>query len=447
MDCVGPPRGRLTRAESEDGGRCPEAARPADVAARLTGRLGRHRRQLGWPRCAGAQGRSCAADRRQGWLVRRRARACRETLSWIARGSDASGDRPRRESRRGPRDASDKPGFREEMKMLTRRSFVNDAGAVSALAILGLPKMAFARANGDRRFVFIIQRGAADGLNIVAPTGDPAYASLRQDFAPEMAHGASLESFFTLHPALAETAKMYAGKEALFVHAVASPYRDRSHFDGQNVLETGGSGAYRLRDGWMNRMLGLLPADEAKALALSTTVPMALRGSHEVSSYAQSQMASPTDDLMARVSALYSTDQQLHGLWSAAMDTRTMDGDSMQGGGQNGAAIGALAAKMLGGDGARIAMIETNGWDTHSGQRARLSAQLRNLDQLVASLRAGLGPEWSNTLVVVATEFGRTAKPNGTGGTDHGQASAAMLLGGAVQGGTVIADWPGLSDA
>jgi len=331
--------------------------------------------------------------------------------------------------------------------MLSRRTFVAAGSAAASLAALGFPSMSFAKAATNRRFVFIIQRGAADGLHIVAPTGDPAYAGLRGDFAQDLAQGAKLGSFFTLHPALAETAKLYAAKQALFVHAVASPYRDRSHFDGQNVLETGGSGAYRLRDGWMNRLLGLLPADEAKALALSTTVPMALRGSHEVSSYAQSQMASPTDDLMARVSALYSTDQQLHGLWSAAIDTRTMAGDSMQGGGQNGAAIGALAAKMLGGDGARIAMIETNGWDTHSGQRARLNAQLRNLDQLVASLRAGLGPEWSNTLVVVATEFGRTAKPNGTGGTDHGQASAAMLLGGAVSGGRVVADWPGLSSA
>ena len=331
--------------------------------------------------------------------------------------------------------------------MLTRRTFMAAGGTAAALATLGFPNMAFARAATDRRFIFIIQRGAADGLHIVAPTGDPAYAGVRGDFAQDFANGAKLGSFFALHPALAETAKLYGDKQALFVHAVASPYRDRSHFDGQNVLETGGSAAYRLRDGWMNRLLGLLPADEAKALALSTTVPMALRGSHEVSSYAQSQLPSPTDDLLTRVSALYAPDQQLHGLWSAAMDTRMKAGDPMQSGGQNGAAIGALAARMLAGDSARIAMIETNGWDTHSGQRGRLNAQLRSLDQLVAALKAGLGPDWSKTLVVVATEFGRTARPNGTGGTDHGQASAAILLGGAVSGGRVIADWPGLSTA
>ena len=331
--------------------------------------------------------------------------------------------------------------------MLNRRSFIGTAAAAGALASLVMPRMAFARAVTQRRFVFIIQRGAADGLSILAPTGDPAFTGVRGDFAQDSAGGAKLGSFFTLHPSLAETAKLYADKQALFVHAVASPYRDRSHFDGQNVLETGGSAAYRVKDGWMNRLLGLLPAEDAKALALSSTVPMALRGAHEVSSYASSALPNPSEDLLARVSALYESDRQLHQLWSAALDTRMKAGDSMQsGGGQRGAATGALAARMLLGDGARIAMIETTGWDTHSGQRGRLNAQLRDLDQLLASLRTGLGAEWANTLVVVATEFGRTARPNGTGGTDHGQASAAMLLGGAVAGGKVVADWPGLTN-
>src|SRR5213595_3261726 len=164
------------------------------------------------------------------------------------------------------------------MNMLSRRSFIAAGGAATTLATLGFPKMAFARAATDRRFVFIIQRGAADGLHIVAPTGDPAYSGLRGDFAQDLATGTKLGSFFRLHPALGETAKLYAAKQALFVHAVASPYRDRSHFDGQNVLETGGSAAYQLRDGWMNRLLGLLPQGEAKAIAVSATVPVAMRG-------------------------------------------------------------------------------------------------------------------------------------------------------------------------
>jgi uncharacterized protein (DUF1501 family) len=330
--------------------------------------------------------------------------------------------------------------------MLTRRLFLNVASA--SLAALAMPRMAFARANTDRRLVFIIQRGAADGLSIVGPTGDPLHSSLRGSFDQDLAVGAKLGSFFTLHPALAETAKMYAAKQALFVHAVASPYRDRSHFDGQNVLETGGTAAYRLPDGWLNRLLGLLPSEESKALALSDTVPMALRGTREVSSYAPSKLAGPADDLLQRVAAMYQADRQLHDLWSAALATRMEAGDAADSGDRNGAAVGAVAAKLLSGqNGARVAMIETNGWDTHSGQRGRLAAQLRILDQTVAALKSGVGADWANTLVIVATEFGRTVAPNGTGGTDHGQASTAMLLGGAVAGGKVVADWPGLSRA
>ena len=330
--------------------------------------------------------------------------------------------------------------------MFSRRSFLSVGSAFTGLSLLGMPRMAFAGAGGDRRFVFIIQRGAADGLHIVAPTGDPQFAGIRGDFAQDLQTGAKL-GFFTLHPALTETAKMYADRQALFVHAIASPYRDRSHFDGQNVLETGGSSAYQLRDGWMNRLLSLLPPGEGKALALSDTVPMALRGSHEVLSYAPSKLPSPSDDLLQRVGMLYQSDPQLHALWNAAMETRMTAGDvSATAAGQNGQATGELAAKMLAGpNGARVAMIETNGWDTHSGQRGRLAAQLKGLDQTLAAMKVGLGPDWANTLVIVATEFGRTAHPNGTGGTDHGQASAAMLLGGAAAGGKVIADWPGMS--
>jgi uncharacterized protein (DUF1501 family) len=334
------------------------------------------------------------------------------------------------------------------MKMLGRRFFLAASGSAAILSAVGLPRMAFARAATARRFVFIIQRGAADGLSIVAPTGDPAFARVRQAFAEDLVGGARLGNFFTLHPALAETAKIYGANQALFVQAVASPYRDRSHFDGQNVLETGGSAAYRLKDGWMNRLLGLLPQSEAGALALSSTVPMALRGSHEVSSYAPSSLPSASDDLLMRVAKLYEADPQLHELWSAAMTTRMTAGDLGGAAGQSGAATGALAAKLLSGEsGARIAMIETGGWDTHSGQRGRLAAQMRGLDQIVAGLKTGLGADWANTLVVVATEFGRTVAPNGTGGTDHGTASAAMLLGGAVAGGRVLADWPGLSQS
>jgi uncharacterized protein (DUF1501 family) len=330
--------------------------------------------------------------------------------------------------------------------MHDRRAFLGQSAAAAAL-LLAAPHIAIAQPATERRFVFVIQRGAADGLGTLAPTADPAFAGLRGAFAEDMAGGVRIGDY-TLHPALAQVAGLAAAREALFVHAVASPYRDRSHFDGQNVLETGGRAAYALRDGWMNRLLGLLPGADARAIAVSATVPMVLRGGREVASYAPSALPDASDDLLARVAGLYEGDAELHGAWAQAMQTRTMAGDLSGENGRNGAATGALAARLLAGaDGARIAVIETGGWDTHANQRGRLAFQLRGLDALLGALKTGLGTDWASTFVLVATEFGRTAAPNGTGGTDHGTAGLAMLLGGAVAGGRVVADWPGLGAA
>ena len=330
--------------------------------------------------------------------------------------------------------------------MITRRNFV--ALGASAVLASGLgPRMVFARAATERRFVFIIQRGAADGLGTLAPVGDPAFAGQRGALAEDFAAAPRLDSMFALHPSLVGVNKLYQAKQALFVHAVASPYRDRSHFDGQNVLETGGTSAYQLKDGWLNRLLTLLPADD-KAIALAATIPMALRGGVEVASYAPSALPDASDDLLARVSAMYQDDPQLHGIWAQATETRMLTGDLASDNGKNAAATGALAAKLLAAPGgSRIAMIETGGWDTHAQQRGRLAGQLKGLDAMIGGLQQGLGPLWDDTLVVVATEFGRTVKVNGTGGTDHGTGSVAMLLGGAAKGGRVVADWPGLGDA
>jgi len=331
--------------------------------------------------------------------------------------------------------------------MFDRRSFIG-AGAIGAVAMAFAPKMAFAKAETDKRFVFIIQRGAADGLGTVAPVGDPAFAGARGALAVDFEGAARLDSMFALHPSLANVGGLYGKGQALFAHAIASPYRDRSHFDGQNVLESGGAGAYQVKDGWLNRMLGLLPPTQAKAIAVAATVPLALRGSHEVSSYAPSALPQASADLLQRVSMLYEGDSQLHALWSEAMGTRALTSDIADDNGRNAIATGALAAKLLAPEnGARIAMIETNGWDTHAQQRTRLGQQLRGLDGMIGALQAGLGPLWNDTMVLVATEFGRTVAVNGTAGTDHGTASSAMLLGGGVKGGRVLTDWPGLAPA
>src|SRR5260370_4634667 len=194
--------------------------------------------------------------------------------------------------------------------MITRRNFLWCAGAGAGAMLIG-PRIAFASVESERRFVFVIQGGDADGLNIVVPYADPAYASLRGALAIDPSTATKLDGTFALHPSLVETAKMYAAQQALFVHAVASPYRDRSHFDGQNVLETGGTAPYQVRDGWLNRLVALLPASRAQAIAFAPTVPLALRGKVEAASYAPSALPPAPDDLLARGGQLYEHDAQL----------------------------------------------------------------------------------------------------------------------------------------
>jgi len=327
---------------------------------------------------------------------------------------------------------------------IDRRNFLG------ATTLLAAPILSFANALTDRRFVFILQRGAAAGLNIVIPYADPNYVKLRGSLAIETAAPMKLDGTFALHPALAQIRKMYADKEATFFHAVASPYRDRSHFDGQNVLESGSKIPYQLKTGWMNRLLSLLPRDAKEAIAFSSAVPLALQGTYDVTTYAPSSLPEANEDLLMRVQQLYATDRQLNPLWTSALEARGMASGQMQGGDkrQNDAALGKIAAGFLANPkGPRVAMIETSGWDTHSGQNERLDRQLRGLDALIGGLKEGMGSAWSKTVVLVATEFGRTVAANGTGGTDHGTASAAMLLGGAVQGGRIVSDWLGLASS
>jgi uncharacterized protein (DUF1501 family) len=214
------------------------------------------------------------------------------------------------------------------------------------------------------------------------------------------------------------------------------------------VLETGGTRPYDLKSGWLNRLLELLPANQARALAISTIIPAALRGPIDVASYAPSALPDANADLMQRVSSMYQDDPQLHDLWETALQTQALAGDLAGQQGKGASETGKLAASLMSGSqAARVVMIETLGWDTHAGQIGRLHALLTGLDALVGAIRDGLGPAWSQTLVIVATEFGRTAAANGTGGTDHGTGSLAMLLGGAVAGGRIITDWPGLASS
>lgn len=331
---------------------------------------------------------------------------------------------------------------------LDRRSLL--AGTLIGAGSLAVPRLAFAQAAGHRNLLFVLLRGAADGLAMLAPVGDPGLEALRGASLADYDNAPRIGSFFALHPALAEIAKMAQAGEALFVHAAATAYRERSHFDGQNLIETGGTAPYATKDGWLNRLVTMLnegaPAP-LRALAIAPAVPLALRGAAPVSNYAPSALPQASEDLLARVSQLYADDGELGPLWAQALETRAMAGDDGMRNLRDARAAGELAASLMReAGGARIGMIELGGWDTHANQRGTFARAARQLDTLLAAYRTGMGAGWADTMVVVATEFGRTARLNGTGGTDHGTASVALVMGGAVRGGRVITDWPGLAE-
>jgi uncharacterized protein (DUF1501 family) len=343
--------------------------------------------------------------------------------------------------------------------MYTRRTFLQCAlkCAVSGGVAASLPSLAFANAATDSRLVLVILRGALDGLAAVPAYGDGAYAGKRGALAlTSPTH--KLDGLFALHPSLRHLHERWRVRELVVFHAVASPYRERSHFDGQDLLESGGA-RRTARDGWLNRVLPTLAAGHARstdglALALAQNVPLVLRGEARVSSWAPSRLPEVDSDTLQRIADLYSRDATLASRLQAALATDAAADDGMGGGRRRdpvnalGAVAGAAGKFLATTDGPRIAVIETGGWDTHANQGAengQLANRLRALDAGVDSLRAALGAAWSRTAVLIVTEFGRTVAINGTRGTDHGTATCAFLVGGAVNGGRIVTDWPGLA--
>lgn len=335
---------------------------------------------------------------------------------------------------------------------LSRRGLLAGATAAAALAHSGA---VFARAKTEKRFVFVILRGALDGLTAVPPVGDPGYAPLRRKTLIAADAALPLSAPFALHPSFATLHELYRAKEALVVHAAATPYRQRSHFDGQDVLENGGVSALELSDGWLNRAIAELKG--ARGLAVGQQLPLAMRGPAPAASWAPSNLPEPDEDTAARLAHLYDGDPILGPALQEAMATQavlegaaTMNGAKDRSGGYIAVAARAGARLLAAPDGPRIAMLQFPGWDTHvneGGAQGQLANRLAALDRGFAALKEELGPAWRDTVVVVATEFGRTARENGDGGTDHGTGAAAFVLGGAVRGGRVLADWPGLRDA
>jgi len=356
---------------------------------------------------------------------------------------------------------------------MKRREFLGSAALATAGSLL-TRRVVFADTAGQSRLVVIVMRGAVDGLSAVPPVGDPDYVKLRGALAiatPGAADGAlKLDGLFGLHPAFSFLQQSYVARELVVCHAVASGYRERSHFDGQNVLESGGVMPGTLDTGWLNRALDSLPRGAtggAPAVALGANVPLLLRGPVDVTSWSPTRLTAVDDDSLQRVAELYAGDPLLSKRLGEALAADAIARGTAEGlaGGMSGDATGmkpparanrsrydevarAAAGFLRHDHGPRLAVFDTTGWDTHAnegGARGQLAQRFLELDAGLRTLKEQSGPAWRNTAVIAITEFGRTAAVNGTGGSDHGTGTVALLLGGAVNGGRMLADWPGLS--
>jgi uncharacterized protein (DUF1501 family) len=333
-----------------------------------------------------------------------------------------------------------------------RRTFVRNM-CLGGIATFGLPRVSFAQVRQDGRFVFVLLRGGFDGLAAVVPYGDPGYRSLRGPLAFDEPDLVPLSDVFGLAPGLAPLRALWEQQELVVLHAMAIPYRTRSHFDGQAILETGIDRPVGSADGWLNRLLQVMPG-ERTGIAIASGLPRSMTGPFDVQTWSPTQLGVVDDEYLERLSTLYRTDNTLHGRFEAALQQQATIGEEPMAG-QNArrggvAPLMRAAARILRQDeGPNIAAVEFSGWDTHANQGVVGGALDRLLGQLaegLVTLRTEMGPAWANTTVVVMTEFGRTARPNGTRGTDHGTAGAGFLIGPKVARSAVFSDWPGLAD-
>lgn len=349
----------------------------------------------------------------------------------------------------------------------SRRAVLLGGGALFTSAFV--PRLASAESR-DPRLIVLILRGALDGLSAVAPIGDPAYARHRQDIALSASGNSpalQLDGFFALHPKLKTLSSMYAAGEMTVVHATASPYRERSHFDGQDVLESGYERVGRIDSGWLNRLFAAVPSGRPvpgpRVLGVGSSAPLIVRGPAPIIGWAPTTLRQPHDDLSARVLDLYRhLDPPLGDALAAGIEAVDVveNAEGVMGKVQTEGMLASEksmvetatgAARLLASAGGpRLASLSFNGWDTHAregGAEGRLANLLAGLDQAIASMKSNLGPAWSDTVIMIVTEFGRTVHVNGSFGTDHGTATVAFLVGGAIAGKRVIADWPGLGSS
>jgi uncharacterized protein (DUF1501 family) len=342
-----------------------------------------------------------------------------------------------------------------EKDTLSRRKFIQIAGA--SLAVLSFPmSSAFAvQASKSKlnnkskpKIVWVVLRGALDSLHTIVPTFDKQYAKLRPKLSTSFDSPLlPLEKGFSLHPSLTNLYHWYQEKSLLPIVAVSSGYLKRSHFDGQDFLESG-KGEIDHDSGWLARAIDI---KNKSALAIARSTPISLRSplvySEKVNTWYPSKFKNVDEDIYLALNKLYKNDQALKVSLTSALKMKNLVADNSQSKKKHGKFIDlakSCAKLMTAEEGIDCAMLELGGWDTHNNQSSRLSRKLSELDTGLAELKVGLGDEWQNTVVIIGTEFGRTAKENGTGGTDHGTASGLFIAGGAVNGGKVKGRWPGL---
>lgn len=333
--------------------------------------------------------------------------------------------------------------------MLSRRGFLTSACCLAAAPIF--TPVTFAAMPGDKRFVTIVLRGAMDGLDLVQPYGDAGFAALRPTLSLTPDKGLlDLDGHFGLNPAAADLMPLWRAKELAFVHAVSTPYRDqRSHFDGQDMLESGGEHVAEEKTGWLNRALAVIPRSDArKAIDVNTSTELILTGPNNVDVWASDSNLGPAKDEMQFLMRLYAGDPAFAKAMDEAMraNSASMMAEPSGQRGEKITDVAALAGNMLKGD-YRIASFSIAGWDTHVGQLGQFKRPVQDLAQAVTTLKVTMGADlWSKTVVLAMTEFGRTVRENGSGGTDHGTGGCAVLAGGAVDGGRILGRWPGLAD-
>jgi uncharacterized protein (DUF1501 family) len=358
------------------------------------------------------------------------------------------------------------PSPDEVARLWERRAFLKGM-CLGGLATLVAPMVSFAQVPSGGRFVFVLCRGGFDGLAALVPVGDPGYAGLRGAMAFRPDALAPLADGFALAPGLAPLRSFWDAGELAVAHAMAIPYRTRSHFDGQAVLETGLDRPAGASDGWLNRLLQVMDG-ESTGIAVSAGLPRSLAGRHPVLTWSPTELGSVEEAYLQRLHVLYQRDALLHDRFEAALQLQALQGGEGGMGGATGGSMGDAMAggapRRAGGDpvssvmeavarflrepgGPNVAAVEFGGWDTHANQGMAGGVLDRLLGRLAGgleTLRRELGPAWSETTVVVMTEFGRTARPNGTGGTDHGTAGAGLVLGPRLSGSHILTDWPGL---